>query len=253
MADETEKKSEKYDLAMMLVRHLKSVLPFISNQSERILIEKTLIADFPKKDREMIIPELEKISGQKRKTDGSINDGREKQGGPGEIHGRRRLRSYKRGKAWYCLEEVPCGKTNCRKNPDLHGPYWYKYYRDEKSGQWKPDYIGREIPFEDADVSDQVLNVKRRLWEMSVKETLSEEDMWLCGSLLREIAPIKGKETGRLREEIGRIEKRYERQREDRIRASYEIIADKIRNDEKLTEEERDAFERYSEFLSGKH
>jgi hypothetical protein len=42
----------------------------------------------------------------------------------------------------YRLENVRCGKPNCRSCP--HGPYWYAYYREGK--KLRSRYIGRELP-----------------------------------------------------------------------------------------------------------
>ena len=42
----------------------------------------------------------------------------------------------------YRLEDVRCGKPNCKSCP--HGPYWYAYYRED--GRLKSRYIGRDLP-----------------------------------------------------------------------------------------------------------
>ena len=41
-----------------------------------------------------------------------------------------------------------CGKENCRKcsEGEGHGPYFYRYYRDEPNGKLKSEYLGKELP-----------------------------------------------------------------------------------------------------------
>ncbi len=49
------------------------------------------------------------------------------------------------GSKCYRLEKTKCGKKNCKcVGGDLHGPYWYAYYRD--NGKLKCEYIGRRFP-----------------------------------------------------------------------------------------------------------
>ena len=46
----------------------------------------------------------------------------------------------------YQLERVRCGKIGCKcagENGELHGPYWYAYWRDE--GKLKSRYIGKQL------------------------------------------------------------------------------------------------------------
>jgi hypothetical protein len=42
----------------------------------------------------------------------------------------------------YRLENVKCGKPNCKSCP--HGPYWYAYYRE--GSKLRSRYIGPELP-----------------------------------------------------------------------------------------------------------
>jgi len=48
----------------------------------------------------------------------------------------------------YQLERVRCGKPTCKcmgKNAQLHGPYWYAYWREK--GKLKSRYIGKKLDF----------------------------------------------------------------------------------------------------------
>lgn len=46
----------------------------------------------------------------------------------------------------YQLERVRCGKAGCKcagENGELHGPYWYAYWRDD--GKLKSRYVGKQL------------------------------------------------------------------------------------------------------------
>ena len=59
--------------------------------------------------------------------------------------GREVVETVRGGGKTYRLERVKCGKDNCRcAGGDLHGPYWYAYYR--VGGRLKSEYIGKQIP-----------------------------------------------------------------------------------------------------------
>lgn len=70
--------------------------------------------------------------------------------------------------AVYKLENIPCGKDNCRKCP--HGPYWYAYtpvYSTEKGKRrglllkYKRIYIGKKFRLLQGDSGEIVqANVK---------------------------------------------------------------------------------------------
>lgn len=50
------------------------------------------------------------------------------------------------GDRLYQLEQVRCGKAGCKcagENGELHGPYWYAYWRDD--GKLKSRYIGKRF------------------------------------------------------------------------------------------------------------
>ncbi len=49
----------------------------------------------------------------------------------------------------YQLEQIRCGKPGCKcagENGELHGPYWYAYWRE--SGKLKSRYIGKKLDLE---------------------------------------------------------------------------------------------------------
>ena len=55
-----------------------------------------------------------------------------------------------RGGGSYVLQKVRCGKPTCRcarAGGELHGPYWYLYWK--KDGKTKSRYVGKERPAED--------------------------------------------------------------------------------------------------------
>ena len=63
-----------------------------------------------------------------------------------EAKGREVVEVQHVGDHLYQLERVCCGKTGCkcaRANGDLHGPYWYAYWRDD--GKLKSRYVGKQL------------------------------------------------------------------------------------------------------------
>ena len=45
----------------------------------------------------------------------------------------------------YQLERVRCGKEGCKcSKGNLHGPYWYAYYRSERTGRLVKKYLGKK-------------------------------------------------------------------------------------------------------------
>jgi hypothetical protein len=56
------------------------------------------------------------------------------------------VESQSTAKAVYQLERVRCGKAGCKcagENGELHGPYWYAYWRDD--GKLRSTYIGKKL------------------------------------------------------------------------------------------------------------
>ena len=54
-----------------------------------------------------------------------------------------------RGGGSYVLQKVRCGKPTCRcarAGGELHGPYWYLYWK--KDGKTKSRYVGKERPIQ---------------------------------------------------------------------------------------------------------
>lgn len=50
------------------------------------------------------------------------------------------------GHRLYQFERVRCGKVGCKcagENGELHGPYWYAYWRD--NGKLKSRYVGKKL------------------------------------------------------------------------------------------------------------
>jgi len=50
------------------------------------------------------------------------------------------------GERLYQLERVRCGKVGCKcagEHGELHGPYWYAYWRDD--GKLKSQYVGKRL------------------------------------------------------------------------------------------------------------
>jgi hypothetical protein len=54
-----------------------------------------------------------------------------------------------RGVGSYVLQKVKCGKPSCRcakPGGELHGPYWYYYWKEGEKGRSK--YVGKNRPAE---------------------------------------------------------------------------------------------------------
>ncbi len=55
----------------------------------------------------------------------------------------------RRGRAgrWLQSELVKCGKPGCHKDREGagHGPYWYLYYTNEKTGRYTSRYVGKAL------------------------------------------------------------------------------------------------------------
>lgn len=65
---------------------------------------------------------------------------------PVETKGREVVEVRRMGDRLHQLERVRCGKAGCRcagKNGELHGPYWYAYWRD--NGKLKSRYVGKQL------------------------------------------------------------------------------------------------------------
>jgi hypothetical protein len=48
----------------------------------------------------------------------------------------------------YQYERVRCGKAGCKcagQNGELHGPYWYAYWRDD--GKLRSRYVGKQLRY----------------------------------------------------------------------------------------------------------
>jgi hypothetical protein len=60
--------------------------------------------------------------------------------------GREVVETQRIGDRFYQLERIRCGKVGCKcagKNGELHGPYWYAYWRDD--GHLKTCYVGKRL------------------------------------------------------------------------------------------------------------
>jgi hypothetical protein len=60
--------------------------------------------------------------------------------------GREVVETQRIGDRFYQLERIRCGKVGCKcagKNGELHGPYWYAYWRDH--GHLKTCYVGKRL------------------------------------------------------------------------------------------------------------
>lgn len=59
--------------------------------------------------------------------------------------GRELVEVSHQGARCYRLEKTRCGKKSCRcARGELHGPYWYAYYRE--NGRMRCEYIGKSLP-----------------------------------------------------------------------------------------------------------
>lgn len=60
--------------------------------------------------------------------------------------GREIVETARLGDRLYQLERVRCGKLGCKcagETGELHGPYWYAYWREE--GKLKSRYVGKRL------------------------------------------------------------------------------------------------------------
>jgi hypothetical protein len=65
---------------------------------------------------------------------------------PTEAKGREVVEARHLGNRLYQLERVRCGKVGCKcagEQGQLHGPYWYAYWRDE--GKLRSRYVGKQL------------------------------------------------------------------------------------------------------------
>ncbi len=63
-----------------------------------------------------------------------------------ETKGREVVEVQRMGDRLYQLERVRCGKAGCKcagKDGELHGPYWYAYWRD--NGKLKSRYVSKQL------------------------------------------------------------------------------------------------------------
>ena len=63
-----------------------------------------------------------------------------------QAKGREVVETQRMGDRLYQLERVRCGKVGCKcagKDGELHGPYWYAYWRDD--GKLKSRYVGKQF------------------------------------------------------------------------------------------------------------
>ena len=59
--------------------------------------------------------------------------------------GRELIEVSRQGARCYRLEKIKCGKKGCRcTRGELHGPYWYAYYRE--NGRMRCEYMGKSLP-----------------------------------------------------------------------------------------------------------
>ncbi len=59
--------------------------------------------------------------------------------------GRELIEVGRHGAKCYRFEKTRCGKKGCRcAAGELHGPYWYAYYRE--NGRMRCEYVGKKLP-----------------------------------------------------------------------------------------------------------
>lgn len=92
--------------------------------------------------------ELERVIQELEQQAESINAKRNsEETAPSPRKGREVLQVHRIDHRLYQLEQVRCGKPNCKcagGNGELHGPYWYAYWREE--GKLKSRYVGKKLP-----------------------------------------------------------------------------------------------------------
>jgi len=155
--------------------------------------------------------------------------------------------------AWYFQERVPCGKPNCRKQPDLHGPYWYRYDRDPGSGHWRPKYLGTLDPFAPAPADAALASLLKQAERLARVDEPTERHRASAEQLLRELAPCSGELVAQARAKLEMLGVRYSRQLEARQKARYRELAARVQRRENLSAEEHLEMERLLALFSLDH
>jgi hypothetical protein len=148
---------------------------------------------------------------------------------------------------------VPCGKPACRKVPDLHGPYWYRYERDPESDRWRAKYLGTLDPFAPAPDDARLEALLKQAERLARTEEPTDGHRASAERLLRDLAPCSGELVAQARAKLEMLGVRYSRQLEARQKARYRELAARVQQREMLSAEERLEMERLLDLFSLDH
>ncbi len=165
--------------------------------------------------------------------------------------GRRVVEEHRQGEnEWLRLEYVPCGKRGCRKDPDEHGPYWYRYDWNQARETWRARYIGREKPLIEPPDLGEIRSVLEPIFE---REEATDVDVRMCNEQLELLQGLDGPDALELRRKASSLLARYSSRRERRTLERFEALDAKRARGEELSETERLEMKRVARRLFEEH
>ncbi len=168
---------------------------------------------------------------------------------PPTATGRRVESSERFDDRWLRSEWVPCGNARCKKEPDLHGPYWYSY--TWTNDRWRTKYHGRKRP--DFGPSRSLGEVRETLALLSAKPDLTEAEVTKLCNQVADLAHLDGAEVSELRREAALLVARHEERRELEIVERHRSLSARALVGEQLTSKERDELAHLSGLLASDH
>lgn len=171
---------------------------------------------------------------------------------PEEDPRRRRLQAVLRAGAWYCLEEVPCGRKTCRKQPDLHGPYWYRYDYEEAQRRWRSRYLGKEDIFDPA-TSDPTAALSAELEPLLTVVEPTAADIERCRRGLQRLSALSTSQAKDLRRRLKALQTSWLAAREQALDEEYAALSARAAAGERLSPGQRSRLDEISEILSSQH
>lgn len=172
------------------------------------------------------------------------------QAGEGRVRERRPVPSGDGG--WFCLERVPCGRRACKKVPDLHGPYWYRYDLDAKRGRWRARYLGREDVFDPND-PDPVATIAQQTDGLFKLSGPTQADVERCKRGLRQVSVFGTEAADTLRVRLQSLYDTWMADHEHALREELAALRAKRARGDALSAEERDRLDSISEIVSAQH
>lgn len=155
---------------------------------------------------------------------------------------------YPDERGWLRLEYVPCGRERCKKQPDKHGPYWYRYERVGAS--WRSSYIGRSPSRIPPNALDET---RIRLGRLSKKKSLTSNELREVCDLIGGLESIEGDEAQSVRAKARTVLDAESKRRKAEAAKDHESLLKKTLAGKQLTEEEYRILQTTAEVLSWEH